>query len=135
MVAISRTEDYRHHWQDVTIGSILGTCCAYFAYRQYYPGLSNDSCRDPFLERVAFCRRGFDEEMGGICSTESNIALLNSQQSTEQTQGHKYQTEDGYLTEQSDYNRNDFNVPQPAELNPSSSSNNNIPLVGTRVVQ
>ncbi|RCH95638.1 hypothetical protein CU098_000221, partial [Rhizopus stolonifer] len=42
LVAISRTEDYRHHWQDVTIGAILGTICAFFAYRQYYPSLSQN---------------------------------------------------------------------------------------------
>ncbi|KAG2236337.1 hypothetical protein INT48_001401, partial [Thamnidium elegans] len=62
LVAISRTEDYRHHWHDVTIGAFLGTFCSYFSYRQYYPGLSQDACRDPFLNRVAHCRKGFDLE-------------------------------------------------------------------------
>jgi hypothetical protein len=66
LVAISRTEDYRHHWQDVSIGALLGTLCAYFAYRQYYPGLSQDACRDPFLTRVAYCKRGYDIETGII---------------------------------------------------------------------
>ncbi|KAI8638532.1 phosphatidic acid phosphatase type 2/haloperoxidase [Parasitella parasitica] len=79
LVAISRTEDYRHHWQDVTIGSLLGSFCAYFAYRQYYPGLSQDSCRDPFLTRVAYCKKGYDLESGRNAA-DSTIALLNSQQ-------------------------------------------------------
>lgn len=30
MIAVSRTEDYRHHWHDVTVGGILGFVIAYF---------------------------------------------------------------------------------------------------------
>ncbi|KAJ8662615.1 hypothetical protein O0I10_001577 [Lichtheimia ornata] len=52
LVAISRTEDYRHHWQDVFIGSLLGLGCAYFAYRQYYPALGRVTCATPFKARL-----------------------------------------------------------------------------------
>ncbi|KAI9245997.1 phosphatidic acid phosphatase type 2/haloperoxidase [Sporodiniella umbellata] len=54
LVAISRTEDYRHHWHDVFIGSLLGTVCSYFAYRQYYPSLAHDTCNHPFMARLVY---------------------------------------------------------------------------------
>ncbi|KAG9296013.1 hypothetical protein G9A89_011865 [Geosiphon pyriformis] len=37
LVAISRTNDYRHHWQDVTVGGLLGMVFATFSYLQYFP--------------------------------------------------------------------------------------------------
>lgn len=40
LVAISRIEDARHHPFDVITGSLLGALCAYIAYRQYFPSLS-----------------------------------------------------------------------------------------------
>ncbi|KAI7857011.1 phosphatidic acid phosphatase type 2/haloperoxidase [Circinella umbellata] len=51
LVAISRTRDYRHHWQDVFIGSLLGAGIAYFAYRQYYPSLIHKQCDSPYAMR------------------------------------------------------------------------------------
>ncbi|ORY83259.1 phosphatidic acid phosphatase type 2/haloperoxidase, partial [Protomyces lactucae-debilis] len=39
LIAISRTQDYRHHWQDVTVGGIMGLVIAFFAYHQYFPSL------------------------------------------------------------------------------------------------
>ncbi|WWD20617.1 hypothetical protein CI109_105093 [Kwoniella shandongensis] len=52
MVAISRTEDNRHHWQDVLVGSLLGTFIAWVAYRTYYPALSHRECHLPLAPRV-----------------------------------------------------------------------------------
>ena len=60
LVAISRTEDYRHHWQDVFIGALLGTICAYFAYRQYYPALGHNTCHTPFMTRILYCQAGLN---------------------------------------------------------------------------
>lgn len=52
LVAISRTMDYRHHWNDVLGGSILGTVLAYFSYRQYYPHLASNFSHRPYSPRV-----------------------------------------------------------------------------------
>ncbi|CDH50022.1 pap2-domain-containing protein [Lichtheimia corymbifera JMRC:FSU:9682] len=53
LVAISRTSDYRHHWQDVFVGSLLGFGCAFFAYRQYYPALAHATCHHPYKTRIS----------------------------------------------------------------------------------
>lgn len=39
LIAISRTEDYRHDVFDVTTGSVLGCVIALASYRRYYPSL------------------------------------------------------------------------------------------------
>jgi len=53
LVAISRTMDYRHHWHDVLIGSLVGTFFAYFAYRLYYPSLVLPTSHQPHSPRIA----------------------------------------------------------------------------------
>ncbi|CDZ96845.1 Protein involved in high osmolarity signaling pathway [Phaffia rhodozyma] len=51
MVAVSRTMDNRHHWTDVTVGSILGLTVAYVTYRGYYPPLSHARSHLPYAPR------------------------------------------------------------------------------------
>lgn len=37
LVALSRTCDYHHHWQDVFVGSLLGIGIGVLSYRLYFP--------------------------------------------------------------------------------------------------
>ncbi|KAJ2787631.1 hypothetical protein GGI15_000593 [Coemansia interrupta] len=37
LIGVSRTKDYRHHWQDVLAGALLGVFMGWFGYHQYYP--------------------------------------------------------------------------------------------------
>lgn len=34
-------QDYWHHWEDVTVGFLLGCLCAFTSYRQHYPGIAS----------------------------------------------------------------------------------------------
>ncbi|KAF3278156.1 hypothetical protein TWF970_004614 [Orbilia oligospora] len=47
-IALSRLEDYRHDYADVSVGSWIGILCAYFSYRRYFHPLRSARCNEPY---------------------------------------------------------------------------------------
>ncbi|KAG8722401.1 hypothetical protein FRC08_002882 [Ceratobasidium sp. 394] len=66
LVAISRTMDYRHHWHDVLIGSLVGLALSYFSYRQYYPSLASPFSHRPYSPRIP----RYQQDQAGIPSSD-----------------------------------------------------------------
>ena len=52
VICISRTADYHHHWQDVTVGSLLGLAIVWLVYLQYFPQITSP------LSHLALRRQG-----------------------------------------------------------------------------
>lgn len=46
-VASSRVHDYRHHWQDVLAGSLIGFIVSTLTYFYFYPSLKHPNCDVP----------------------------------------------------------------------------------------
>ncbi|KAH8248344.1 hypothetical protein KR032_001593 [Drosophila birchii] len=68
LVAVSRTCDYHHHWQDVSFGGLLGLVTGYASYRQYYPSIFGLEAGTPLIrwpkrEGVQYQRLAVDEEV------------------------------------------------------------------------
>ncbi|CUS23712.1 LAQU0S11e02564g1_1 [Lachancea quebecensis] len=49
-IAISRTEDYRHHFVDVLLGSVIGLVIAYKTYFRNFPAISSETPFKPLLD-------------------------------------------------------------------------------------
>lgn len=48
-VALSRTQDYRHHFVDVIIGSVLGFLVSLWSYHRIFPAVTSKQCYIPWL--------------------------------------------------------------------------------------
>ena len=52
LIAISRSEDYRHDVEDVCVGSAIGFAVAYWNYRRYWRALGSVNCDEPLPGRA-----------------------------------------------------------------------------------
>ncbi|CAR29770.1 hypothetical protein ZYGR_0AD04540 [Zygosaccharomyces rouxii] len=50
LIALSRTQDYRHHFLDVILGSAIGCSFAHYIYRRYFPAVDNPLPFKPLLD-------------------------------------------------------------------------------------
>ncbi|XP_072943209.1 phospholipid phosphatase 5 [Epargyreus clarus] len=48
-IALSRSCDYHHHWQDILVGSALGFSVAVLCYQQYYNPLTSELSGIPYV--------------------------------------------------------------------------------------
>ena len=46
---ICGVQDYWHHWEDVTVGFLLGVLCAFVSYRQHYPSIASQRAGEAFV--------------------------------------------------------------------------------------
>lgn len=98
LVAISRTMDYRRaysnrffhlftkyvvdHWHDVVAGSLLGLVLAYFAYKQYYPGLAHREAHVPYTTRFEEpLGNGIDPGLPIYRDTEADVEIGSGEES------------------------------------------------------
>lgn len=49
LIALSRTEDYRHHFIDIIIGSTIGILISWWSYRRYFPSIFESKAYVPYL--------------------------------------------------------------------------------------
>ncbi|KAH9812694.1 phosphatidic acid phosphatase type 2/haloperoxidase [Melampsora americana] len=92
LISISRTMDYRHHWQDVFVGGLLGMLVAWFGYRMYYPSLSTEDAHKPYSPRLNIKDRSSPilpvvnqpyRSHGDRISADSNEIMLQTSDSTQ----------------------------------------------------
>lgn len=48
-IGLSRTQDYRHHFFDIILGSVIGISVATMIYFHYFPSLTVENCNSPII--------------------------------------------------------------------------------------
>lgn len=55
-IALSRVQDYRHHFFDIVFGGSLGCIITYYTYFNYYPSVFDENCDIPLEGEVTIDR-------------------------------------------------------------------------------
>ncbi|CAG0889193.1 unnamed protein product [Darwinula stevensoni] len=69
-IALSRTCDYHHHWQDVAVGSAIGIAVSHYIYFMYYPSLKSPHSGDPHQSTLKSSR--LDQSLRSVAITGSS---------------------------------------------------------------
>lgn len=78
-IGITRLQDYWHHWEDVTVGFLLGVLCAFVSYRQHYPGIATPRAGQAFVTNKGE-DHPYAENLGRLASEHgSRLDYLDSQ--------------------------------------------------------
>ncbi|KAB8345902.1 hypothetical protein FH972_022957 [Carpinus fangiana] len=77
MIAISRTEDYRHDVWDVTAGSLLGLLGAWIGWRRYFPAVGSAVPYTPAAQGLGGKGRRDEEEGEELAGGEEAEMMLN----------------------------------------------------------
>jgi len=64
-VPLSRLMDYRHHWQDVVAGGIIGLLYGVGVYYFFYPSLRDPNCDIP-IKRFCKCKKEKKEKIDEV---------------------------------------------------------------------
>ncbi|KAK6798201.1 hypothetical protein RDI58_005903 [Solanum bulbocastanum] len=81
LVAISRVDDYWHHWQDVFAGGLIGLVVAVLCYLQFFPPPYNDQGRETYAyfrmleesQGTALAANGENANANNTCNAEVQI--------------------------------------------------------------
>ncbi|OUM57600.1 hypothetical protein PIROE2DRAFT_17361 [Piromyces sp. E2] len=65
-VPFSRLMNYRHHWQDVLAGSLIGIFFGVVVYYFFYPSLRDPNCDKPIKRSCSWCHKKQKEKIDEV---------------------------------------------------------------------
>ncbi|KAE8653766.1 Lipid phosphate phosphatase 1 [Hibiscus syriacus] len=101
LVAVSRVDDYWHHWNDVFAGGFLGLVVATFCYRQFFPNPYDDDGWGPYAYFDALLEESLNDNEDTAAQT-TNALTAQAMEVHVVNQSHP-SNEDNFSTPELDY--------------------------------